>query len=644
MPSAARRRRPAVRATSALAGVLLLTGCTQVIAGSGTYAPAGGDVVVEPCPSAVFDCVTLAVPADHFAADSPTWHVTFALHRATGDSRGVFVTATGGPGSSGISLAADRLALLPPEVTEDYDVVFFDQRGIGASEPFRCDRTLSGEGGEPLDSTSPVAARDAFAAEAAQFAADCFTEAGVDPAHAGRYATRQAVEDLEVFRDWLGADQLVLYGESYGTQFQQAYAAVHPDRVAALVLDGVVDLATDDLTFWLEATRAYDEVLTGTLRGCDATRVCAADAPGSAVAQYDALAAQLAGAPEAYDFPLSDGTTEERELTLEELQSAAASSMSDPFSRDQFAQALNAATHDNDVPLARIAALSAGADPDTGTVYDDPTFSGALYYAVQCADYDVVPPGSTGRAQLDVWLAAAGTAGIDQRRLGPLFYQDLPCLFWPETGAGPAPAAAVSDPPYPLLALTADTDPNTPTQQAQRVFSRTTGEAALVVQQGGPHVVYGRGDACVDAAVETLLATGQLAATGVSTCPGDAAGDWYWPNAPASADGYTDPWGTVDSLLNATLGNVSYSWWDGTGSMAIGCDAGGTARYDFAGDTLQVTLESCEWTPDTPVDGSFTVDDGGAGAARGSLELPFAELDFDDSGELSGTFRGVPVD
>ena len=385
-------------------------------------------------------------------------------------------------------------------------------------------------------------------------------------------------------------------------------------------------------------------MLAGTLVACDAVEVCAADAPGSAVTQYDAFAAQLAGAPETYDFPLADGTTEERELTLEELQSAAAWSMSDPWSREQFQQALNAAAEDNDVPLARIAALSAGADAETGAVHDDPTFSGALYYAVQCADYDVVPQGSTGRAELDVWLAAAGTAGIDQRRLGALFYQDLPCLFWPETGATPAPAAAVTDPPYPLLALTVDTDPNTPTQQAERVFSRTAGDAALVVQQGGPHVVYGRGEACVDDAVETLLATGRLAVTGVTVCPGARAGDWYWPNAPAITDGYTEAGATVDDLLDATLGNVGFGWWDGTGELTIGCDAGGTAQYDdFSGDTLQVTLDACAWTPQAPVDGELTVTDGGAGDATGSVELPFAELDFDEGGELTGTFRGTPV-
>jgi len=35
----------------------------------------------------------------------PTWPVTFALRRGAVDSRGVLVTATGGPGSSGVAVA-----------------------------------------------------------------------------------------------------------------------------------------------------------------------------------------------------------------------------------------------------------------------------------------------------------------------------------------------------------------------------------------------------------------------------------------------------------------------------------------------------------------------------------------------------------
>lgn len=642
MPSAARRRPRALRRTATLAAALVLAGCTQVVAGPAEYAPPGaeGHVIREPCPHSSFECITLGVPADHFTAGSPTWDVTFALHRGAVDSRGVLVTAVGGPGDSGIAAADDRLAGMSAAITDHYDVVFFDQRGIGRSEPFRCDRTLSDHPVD-VDSSSSADQRDAFAHDAEQLGLDCFDEAGVAPADAGRYATRQAVEDLESFRDWLDADRLVLYGESYGTQFQQAYAAAHPDRVAALVLDGVVDLATDDLTFATESAQAYSSVLTSTLTACDSTPVCARDAPGGALQQYDALAAQLAAHPRSYGFPLADGTMEQRDLTRADLRSAATWSMSEPSSREQLQRALNAAVEGDDVPLARLAAAGRSADPEDGVVADGPAFADGLYYAIQCADYDVVPPGSTGRAQLDVWLDRGRAAGIDESRPGGnVFYQDLPCLFWPETGA-PAPPAAVTDPPYPLLLLTADTDPNTPTQQAERVFARTVGDAALLVQQGGPHVVYGRGVRCVDQAVERLVTTGQVTA-GTSVCPGAVAAP-YVPKAPATAAGYSDARDSVDRVLGAMRGNTTFTEWAGNGQLTIGCDAGGTARYAPDGGDVRVTLDACAWTPQVPIDGQVTVAGDGTGDASGTLELPFAHLTLDGAGRLAGTFRGTPV-
>ena len=54
-------------------------------------------------PDEPFECVTLAVPKDHFAAaGGETWNVTFAIQRATGERKGTFVVITGGPGYSGI--------------------------------------------------------------------------------------------------------------------------------------------------------------------------------------------------------------------------------------------------------------------------------------------------------------------------------------------------------------------------------------------------------------------------------------------------------------------------------------------------------------------------------------------------------------
>ncbi|MCU1606595.1 MAG: hypothetical protein JWP46_3060 [Modestobacter sp.] len=497
-------------AVAVLAGVLTLSGCQ--LHGGDHPAATGTPVAQRHCAGAsAFECITLAVPADHFTPASPTWHVTFAVHRGSVDSRGVFVIAAGGPGDSGIAEADTDLSLMSRDITDHNDVVLFDQRGVGLSEPFRCDHALAHDHTGVLTSASPAADRDAFAAAARRFSAACFAEAGVAQADAPRYATREAVEDLEAFRHWLGADRLVLYGESYGTQFQQTYAAAHPDRVAAMVLDGVVDLTTDPLTTAGETARAYSDVLATTLAACDAEPACADDAPGTAESGYDQLATQLPRAP----LP---GGQPDSGLTLQDLQNAADASVSDPQARRDLQRALNAAVRGDDTALVRLAANSPPIG--LGTAHDP---SDAIYDAVECQDYAFLPQGTSGRRQLDVWLTTASATGVDQERLGGVFYGDVPCLFWPHAGGGWSPPAPVTDPPYPRLLLTADTDPNTPTQNAHRVFDRSTDNAALVVLQGGPHVVYGRGVPCVDDAVDTLVTIGRLPSQAVTVCPGQVA-------------------------------------------------------------------------------------------------------------------------
>jgi pimeloyl-ACP methyl ester carboxylesterase len=379
------------------------------------------------------------------------------------------------------------------------------------SEPFQCKHALDHDRTGVLTSSSPTADRDAYAAAAQDFSAACFAEAGVAQGDAPRYSTREAVEDLEAFRHWLRADRVVLYGESYGTQFQQTYAAAHPHRVAAMVLDGVVDLNTDALTMAGETAQAYSDVLATTLAACDAEPACADDAPGTAEAGYDQLATQLPRA-------LPGGKHARPGLTLQGLQSASDAAVSDPQSRRDLQRALNAAVRGDDAPLVQVAAHS----PPSGVGSDhDP--SDAVYDAVECQDYAFVPEGTSGRQQLDAWLATASATGVDQERLGEIFYGDLPCLFWPSAGGGGPPPAPITDPLYPVLVLTADTDPNTPTQNAHRVFDRTKDDAALVVQLGGPHVVYGRGVPCVDDAVTTLVTTGRLPSQAVTVCPGQIA-------------------------------------------------------------------------------------------------------------------------
>ncbi|MCA0145780.1 alpha/beta fold hydrolase [Blastococcus sp. LR1] len=641
MPSP-RPRRAAALLVALMGSPLVLAGCaTETVEGTiEPFTRTGGEVVSqEPCAGGDFECVTLTVPSDHDAAASQEWEATFAVRKADGESRGVLVTATGGPGSSGILLAESYAASMDPAITDAYDLVLFDQRGIGRSEPFSCDGAILNFDAV-VDASADDDERDRFARRAEEFAAECFEEAGFSPAEAPLFATRQAAEDLEIFREWYGADRLTLYGESYGTQFQQAYAAAHPDRVQSLILDGVVDPQTPIRAFAAESARAYSDVLERTLSACDADPVCADDAPGSSAAAYDELADELAEEPRSYDYPLADGGSEERELTIEELEGAAAASMSAPHQRLRFARTVNAAVEGDPLPLALLAAAGAGADPTTGEVVADPSFSPALYLAVECQDFPFVPEGSTPRDELAVWLDEAAAAGVEDLRLPDVYYGDLPCLFWPRGDApAPAPPAPV-DPAYPVLLLTADTDPNTPAANALRVHGRDP-DSALVVLPGGPHVLLGWGYACVDRTVLRLLDSGRLPPRPVTTCTG-AAGAAYEPLAPETADGYEDPYATASLIMTEVLGPTFESW-SAQRPLTLGCPEGGSVEYTigFSG-TVAVELDGCAWTPEVPVDGTIEVTDGGFGDATATLHLPFAMLELED-GEVDGLFRGKPI-
>ena len=107
-------------------------------------------VLIEPDPTFVsgrrcphdsgFTCLVLNVPRDHLDPTSGSWEVTFAVQGASQERKGTLVVATGGPGSSGVAVADLYASYFNVRVLEDYELVFFDQRGIGQSQPLQCPR------------------------------------------------------------------------------------------------------------------------------------------------------------------------------------------------------------------------------------------------------------------------------------------------------------------------------------------------------------------------------------------------------------------------------------------------------------------------------------------------------------------------
>lgn len=556
------------------------------------------DVVrTEQCPDSRFECVTLTVPRDHFGTDPTAWEVTYAIQPAAVERRGTFVTITGGPGSSGIASADSYTDVMGSQITDYNDIVFLNQRGSGPYQPLRCDEAAATYYSAPVSIDTPED-RDGLAATLETFVDDCIAESGADTDDLPYYATRQAVEDLELIRQQLGVDQLTLYGESYGSQFVQTYAAAHPNRVAALIVDGVVDLTVDGLTWYHETARAYHDALTASFAACELDEACAAEA-GDASAlgdAYDALVAQLEQEPIEYQFPLADGSSETRTLTAVDVETAAAGNVGGFSGRMQLLRALNAANTGNYVPLDRMADQYLSIDPETQEVIPIPDWSDALYFAVECQDYTFVPDTGTPRQQLDAWIDLHIENGDDQLRLGDVALGDLPCLYWPERPSEVERPAPIVDPPYTTLVLTSDTDPATPTVNAMRVFSRLD-DAYLITLEGGPHVIFDWGYSCVDELVADFVGLGTEPPTRVTICDGDVI-DPYVASAPAT------PTDIADQLLS----HVEYTNWAGEEPLAFGCDFGGTARFEVVDDSTEVTLDDCEFTDEYPIDATGVID------------------------------------
>lgn len=187
-------------------------------------------------------CAELTVPLDYSRPQGGTLELALARYRATGHKRGSVVLNFGGPGGAGVpELAYGGKEFM--DLTDDYDVVAFDPRGVGRSSPVSC-----GDGEEDgpafLDDDSSLADPRALLARLKQVAADCAEHSGPVLPHIG---TVDAARDLDVMRAALGDKKLNYLGFSYGSRLGAVYAAQFPRRVGRLVLDGV-DTLTEPLT------------------------------------------------------------------------------------------------------------------------------------------------------------------------------------------------------------------------------------------------------------------------------------------------------------------------------------------------------------------------------------------------------------
>jgi pimeloyl-ACP methyl ester carboxylesterase len=585
--------------------------------------------------------VSLEVPVDHRANTGPTISIEYSISFASEASKGILFYVVGGPGGSGIALADDYLAAFDQRLTQNMDIVFFDQRGVGPDHGIECSRARSVFDLSEISIEKP----DEAVAAARAFATDCQAELKsrdllnfVD--------TEQAIRDLEAFRQKIGAPKVWIYGESYGTQFSQQYAMMFPTAIKGVVIDGVVDLALDFDGYYASYTEAAEKVLTRVLEACSDITGCREDMQGEAAAVYDALVAK---APIAVDFPLGDGTIARRHLTSAMLEANAFYALYAPDDRATFLRALAAGSRGQYVPMVRLAYSNLVIDPVTEQGLPDPSWFGAAYYAITCGDYGEGPADGEAAAR-EILERAKTFAPRAPRLLRAYFAERLACAFWPKRGPKERPKPYVGG-DFPTLILNGDADPITPITMSYVILDNAK-DTYMVAMKNGPHVIWGRGLTCPGEIVFGMMFDGTLPEAKEQVCTQDLIGR-YAPLTLTQETAAGDAFHVARAVETEIEQSPELANWDGGDPLAVGCDFGGTVEVSAAEEGTAYTFGKCAWWQEIVLDGSGTQIDEGAEnvgltldlaiSGRHQGQITYRHNTATDAMTLDGTYDGKIV-
>src|SRR6266508_3522869 len=241
------------------------------------------------------ECATLNVPLDYDDPDGETIGVALIRIPATDPDRkiGSLLVNPGGPGASGVDFVRGNGFFFPDELRERFDIVGFDPRGTGDTEPIECVRSLDDVLGFDYSPDSDEE-RQALEDGVEEFTAQCEQREGDILSH---ISSQDTVRDMDRIREAVGDEQLSYLGFSYGTYLGAVYADFFPDKVRAMVLDGAVDPELSSLDVNLEQAAGFERSLNAFLDDCAGDPDCSFYNGGDTQGAYDALVADIDAHP-----------------------------------------------------------------------------------------------------------------------------------------------------------------------------------------------------------------------------------------------------------------------------------------------------------------------------------------------------------
>jgi pimeloyl-ACP methyl ester carboxylesterase len=463
-----------------------------------------------------FECGTVQVPLDYSRPDGAT--ISIAVVRLpAGDPAnkiGSIFFNPGGPGGSGVDFVLFAGPFVyTEEVRARFDLVGFDPRGIARSTALRC--FGNPKQWEPY--FTPFSFPITLEEEEAWEIADRY----LDDACAQRgskiidyMSTANVARDMDMLRQAVGDSMMTYAGYSYGSFLGVTYANLFPQKVRALVVDGVLDPIawttgnpgegdTLPLSTRLHSDKGAMDTLNEFFRLCDENPDTCAFA-GNAANRYAALAAQLRLAP--IEIVLPDGSS--FPFIYQDLIGNTLGAMYDSFSWPDFALFLVGI--ESSASSQQLGKLLYAVWDDLGYI----TKRGFPRYpnfieggnSVLCADSD-------NPDNYDAWWDAAQQEEADHGYFGPLWtYVSSICAAWPGGHTGRYMGPFTAETANPVLVVGNFYDPATRYEGAQ-IVSNLLPNSRLVSLNGWGHVSLFFSQ-CMDQAVSDYLLDGTLPPVG----------------------------------------------------------------------------------------------------------------------------------
>ncbi|MEU1918435.1 alpha/beta hydrolase [Streptomyces massasporeus] len=510
MPSLLRLRAAALTASAVLLSTVL-AGCgddakdedltRQDLSWKACPAPdaaQGGGASPSPLPDdGEWQCATMKAPLDWDDPKGDTIGLELIRVRTTGAQNariGSLIFNFGGPGGSGVT-SLPAFAEGYEKLRTRYDLVSFDPRGVGRSDPVLC------ENDQQLDAYFQQDATPDDAAERTQLVDNTkeFNNACEDNSEQilPHVRTTDAARDLDLMRQVLGDDKLYYFGISYGTELGGVYAHLFPKRVGRALFDAVVDPTQDPEQGSLGQAKGFQLALDNFAEDCvsQAEECPIGDSAQDVKDRIARLLDELDRTPIMGIFP--------RQLT----QTAATSGIAQALYSKDFWEYLTEGleqAYDGDGRILLSLADSMNGRSENGE-YSNITPANV---AINCADDKPRYDTAYVERKLPEFRAASDLFG------DYLAWSMLSCTDWAVPGAADHPDVSAPG-SAPILVVGNTGDPATPYEGARAMVNALgKGVGVELTYRGQGHGAYDSKNKCVQGAVDGYLLHGKVPPAG----------------------------------------------------------------------------------------------------------------------------------